>query len=252
MEVANAATAPKLPGSWELFKSSWQTLLNNRNLFAWPIVIVFLIDFVFGIAEYFTASPAMMLASWLVGKLAEIWVLVVIAKIIKDLHSKTGATTNYMQAALALLPVATVTAVIMGLLNGLLYFALIVPGIIFSFYWAFTLFALAVTDKKYKAAMNYSKYLVKGRAAVLFGYMLFFAIVGGLIALLLVAPVLLIAGTFEQNLLVEYLNNNLAAGVYVLAIAEIFTAFGLIYTAKLYLAFEETKPAVTATPVVKV
>jgi uncharacterized membrane protein len=51
---------------------------------------------------------------------------------------------------------------------------LVVPGIIFAVYWAFTQQIATLTDKSGRDAMKYSKELVKGRWWKVVGYSLLF------------------------------------------------------------------------------
>jgi len=74
---------------------------------------------------------------------------------------------------------AVYTNILQGILLIFLYLLFIVPGIIYSVYWNFTLYAVALKDKAGKNAMDFRKEIVKGRWWKVLGY----AVVLGLVTL---------------------------------------------------------------------
>ena len=81
--------------------------------------------------------------------------------------------------AVGLWPAAFGTNIILTLFIFGLYLLLIIPGILFSIYWIFTMIAVALRNKKYKEALNYSKLLVRGNWWSTFGTVLVFGIIVG-------------------------------------------------------------------------
>jgi len=69
-------------------------------------------------------------------------------------------------------PTAIYTQILLAIFIVLLLLALIIPGIIFLVYWFFTINAIILSKKEGKAAMDYSKSLVKGRWWEVLGYLL--------------------------------------------------------------------------------
>jgi hypothetical protein len=56
-----------------------------------------------------------------------------------------------------------------------LFLLLILPGLLYSVYWMFGVYAVILSNKKGKAALDHSKEVVKGRWWMVFCYSLFFA-----------------------------------------------------------------------------
>jgi|GEM_PF-1198322 len=80
------------------------------------------------------------------------------------------------------LPVAFGTILVTSILVGLLFLALIVPGVMFTIFWMFALTAVALRGVSFFGALSYSKALVKGRWWKTFGYALVLMLIGGVIA----------------------------------------------------------------------
>jgi len=79
-----------------------------------------------------------------------------------------------------------------GLLAGVillgLFLLLIVPGIIWSLYYSFFVFVVALRGLSGKAALDYSKGIVKGQWWRVFGYLLVIELLGTISSLIVVIP----------------------------------------------------------------
>lgn len=89
---------------------------------------------------------------------------------------------NAFKKALSKWGVVIGASILMGLYLFGLYILLIVPGIIFSVYWIFTIYTVILLDKSGKAAMDYSKELVVGRWWTTFWYSVAFGIMSFVVA----------------------------------------------------------------------
>ncbi len=86
---------------------------------------------------------------------------------------------------------AIITLIIMGLCLIVLYIALVIPGIIFTVFWSFAVFAVALNYKNGFEALRYSKSLVTGKWWKVFGYLIVFgllSLVAGIVATLPLLP----------------------------------------------------------------
>lgn len=109
-----------------------------------------------------------------------------------------------------------VTMLVMGVLLALLFFALIIPGIIFAVYWMFVVIVVALTDKTLLTALSYSRALVRGRWWKLFGY----ALVMALISWVVLWVVGFVLGLFGSNYISDVIGNiagDLVGAFYVVA-----------------------------------
>jgi len=145
-----------------------------KTVFNWQstsfVTILYgIVIFVFGIAAYFVT----------------LWFSITFIKVIADSYQGIP-TKNFKESITSskpLLFVAFLTSLLSGLaiLGG--FILLIIPGIIFSIWFAFALYAVVLDSKKDTEAMKYSKKLVSGRWWAVFWRMflpsLIFMIVSG-------------------------------------------------------------------------
>lgn len=146
-----------------------------------------------------------------------------------------------IRKALGRLPAVLWTAFLQSLFLIPLYFALIIPGFIFSVFWVFSLQTAALRDKAGIPALSYSKALVRGRWWKTWGYFLAVVLVGALI---------LFAAQFIGGLLVALFKmTGLPLVVVALLNSVTMTAadfVGAFYSAAMtyfFLQWEETPPS---------
>ncbi|MFZ2456112.1 MAG: hypothetical protein WAX07_06520 [Candidatus Altiarchaeia archaeon] len=93
-------------------------------------------------------------------------------------------------------PSAIWTSIIQAIILIFLFLLLIIPGVIYSVYWSFALYAVALGGKSGKEALSYSKKIVQNRWWTVLGY----AIVFGIIGFILTIPIVIALGFFRWAL----------------------------------------------------
>ncbi|MBW2990664.1 hypothetical protein KY348_03080 [Candidatus Woesearchaeota archaeon] len=143
------------------------------------------------------------------------------------------------------------TSILMGIFLIGLFILLIVPGIIFSVYWIFTIYIVALNNKSGLEALKHSKAIVKGRWWKVVGY----GFVFGLIALAVVfpvlavsAPIILLATMIGKSVILTSVL-NIVFGVIAYVISAFFTVVYVVF----FLNFDKNrvgnkKPALDTSP----
>ncbi len=107
------------------------------------------------------------------------------------------------------------TAIVSGMLGGVIvlgmFLLLIVPGIIWSLYYSFFLYVVALRGLSGKAALDYSKSLVKGQWWRVFGYLLVINVLGFLAGALLAVPFIFTPENRVLDILSDTLTDIVAA-----------------------------------------
>ena len=80
------------------------------------------------------------------------------------------------------------TNILLGIFLLGLFLLLIIPGIVYSVYWAFTVYAVILYDKAGKKALDHSKSVVKGRWWKVFWYFLIFEVLAIIVAAIAAIP----------------------------------------------------------------
>lgn len=114
-------------------------------------------------------------------------------------------------------PAGALTALMLGVAVVLLYFALIVPGIIFDIFWTFSLQAVVLRGKTGAGALSYSYRVVKRRWWKVFLYSFVFGLTAVVIREII-------------SSLNRFGNNALAAIVFAVLIAVLLSFFTIAYT----------------------
>jgi hypothetical protein len=112
---------------------------------------------------------------------------------------------------------AILTSLLASVILILLYICFIIPGIIYSIYYSFFLYAVILKDIKYKKALDFSKSLVKGRWWRVFGILL----ATGLLITIAAGLISSILGMFDT-----FLTNVISETVFdiVFALREVIVA----------------------------
>jgi len=108
---------------------------------------------------------------------------------------KISISTAYSRA-FGRWPAAIYTNIVGGILLILLFLIIIIPGLIYSIYWTFALYAVALSGKSGKQALDHSKSIVKNRWWTVLGYIFVFGLIGFVLAI----PLVLIFGVFRWAL----------------------------------------------------
>jgi hypothetical protein len=126
-----------------------------------------------------------------------------------------------------------VPVIVTGFISGIfllgLYLLLIVPGIIYSIYWIFIVWIVALNDMTGTKALAYSKSIVKGRWWRVLKYSFVFGLLGLLIGMAL---------GFVSAL---YLPEGMVFEIVFYTIIDIVDAFFIVVLTIFYLSFEGTK-----------
>jgi len=120
------------------------------------------------------------------------------------------------------------TMLVSGLLNGLLFLALIVPGVIFAVYWAFAGLVSVYEDAGGMKAMQISKAMVKGR-----WWKILWICLAGAFSLVLPCMILAIA----LSMLADHWSTGLAGDI----IVDLGGGVYVIYLAVAYAALRDAK-----------
>lgn len=94
------------------------------------------------------------------------------------MEGKTLRVGEALQKALARWPAAMGTGFLAGVFIIGLSLLLIVPGIIYSVYWVFVTYVVALRGLSWKRALDYSKSIVQGRWWTVVGYQFILAFLG--------------------------------------------------------------------------
>ena len=108
---------------------------------------------------------------------------------------------------------------------------LIIPGIIYSVYWTFTTLVVLFKDKSGKAALDYSKSLVKGRWWKVLG------------CIMLVSLLVGIPSVFLQLFVTSYLQqmlSNFFLNLVLTTVIDFISTLGIVAFVVLYLTLEST------------
>ncbi|HYD03652.1 MAG TPA: hypothetical protein VEC16_05120 [Alphaproteobacteria bacterium] len=165
--------------SWDLFSSKFKSISILSLLLAIPIVIMYILspkEFLepglkFGVVNgwFILLFVALMIFTSLLLNIAVVY--------IASKNSKKSGISPILKYSLSKFWIAFFTSLAMTFMLLGLTLLLIIPGIIFLVYWAFTMPSLITKDLKFKKAMDYSKSVVKGRWWKALGYGIVFALI---------------------------------------------------------------------------
>lgn len=123
---------------------------------------------------------------------------------------------------------------------------LIIPGIIFMVYWAFSYYALITDGKDIMTSMKHSKRVVTGRWWKVFGYMILLALITFSVyfgAIILMIPISLTLVLLGLEVYAGYI------AIFALGIAGLFVApFSVVFMEKFYLNLKENTPMLDGIP----
>lgn len=120
------------------------------------------------------------------------------------------------------------TNILMGILLLLLFLLLIVPGVIFSVYWAFSTYVVAFKNLAFMKALNYSKSLVFGRWWRTLNISAILTILAIVISLVLSLPA-------------QSLPNNFITTTFWKTVIDIISAYFTVAYVIFYLNWDKTK-----------
>ncbi len=238
-------TANRLPTAKEMLLGTVQNIKTNLPALTKPVTTYVGIYFACVLVDYLLSNRLLSIAVGLIVDISSIWIMIEVAQIIK----KKQANDTSANTAILLLPVAVITSLLLAVLNGLLYLLLIIPGIIFSVYWAFTLMAVALSNKKYMEALSYSRSLVNNRWWMTAAYLLLMGFIVGVGMLILMLPVVAAShgAVIDSESLDVFTTTHLGAGLYTALVNCLAGIVAYVYTALLFLRYEALGPKITPT-----
>ncbi|MDF1497106.1 MAG: hypothetical protein P1P90_03520 [Patescibacteria group bacterium] len=215
-----------LSQSWEIFQSNIKAIIIITLIIYIPLNIVLEVlptdDSMEGIMMYFRA---MQLLEGLFGILATIAIALLTKAVIEN---KPISWQESLKLAINKWPLVIGTNLIAGILLVGLFLLLIVPGIIYSFYWYFIIYIVIFSDKWGMQAMKYSKEVVQNRWWKTLG----FAILFGIITLIVAAA---------AGIPLIFLPDSLPFLVFGDLIIDIVVSFFSVLGAVFYLAWDSSK-----------
>lgn len=215
-----------------LFKKHFQDILIITLIVYIPINII--LEFVpvpeiTSTEEFITSLRlnlrVMQLLEGLIGIIAAMAVIYVTAQSIKG---KIIGWKEALQFSLSRWVPQFTTGIMQNVFLIGLFLLLIVPGIIFGVFWAFTFQIVTLRDKKWRAALAESKSIVQGRWWSIFGFFVLFFIIE-LIAGLVVSALIMFFP--DQSVL------NVATNLLFDIVSHYFVVLGTVF----FLNAEQTK-----------
>ncbi|MFH1767135.1 MAG: hypothetical protein ABH826_03515 [Patescibacteria group bacterium] len=244
------ASAPQknseLPGVFDLLRTTFEVYRTNFSLLfgfaAWLLLPVAISFFASLSLEPNIALIIQIIALLVVYPVISIWIALAIIFLVPDLLAKKPPRLNDLNARIrrAAIPFfLTVIIVNLVQIGGLL--ALIVPGIIFSVWFAFPSIIVVLEQKNIIEAFKISKRLSKERFWYVF-WLLFGAVIAFIsFYIVLTGTVSLVFAVIAGGDFVAYLESGPSLGEQ--AITQIFDIFFfpliLIYTTVLYLTLKK-------------
>lgn len=223
-----------LSDAWKLYKENFRLILIVTLIVYIPVnILLYFIPLGEGFSGLRFYWRAIQILEGLIGVIATM----AISYAIKEKIEGKGVTwEEALKKALSKWTHAVGTQFILGIFLLGLTLLLVVPGIMYSVFWLFSLYAVLFHDKYGKAAFDYSKSIVKGRWWTVLGYSICFALLSVLIGVL---------GAIPQTLLPSHSIYAVATDTLIGIALAYFTVVFVIF----FLNFEATRRLdVPATP----
>lgn len=152
----------------DLLRESWALYKNNFALFAKIIAWLLIPSVILSLLPYFVSSPVaflaanfmISLASWVLSVLITIAIILAMDAVLKKepIKLKNIYNLSYSKTFSGI-----IISILVSLAVGFGTILLIIPGIIFSVWFSFSLYVLVLENKKGTEALSASRQLVKGK-----------------------------------------------------------------------------------------
>lgn len=216
----------------DLFRMGWQLYNQQFSDILWVMLWVYLpLNFLIALLprewQFFgvDGTPEAQLGSNLVLLLELFWGIiatVAIARLVEEaVQGERMAWSTALRYGLSKWPAAFGAELLGALIILGLMFLLIIPGLIWAFYYAFSIYAVALRNVSGRRALAYSKALVEGQWWRICGVLVVTSLVGQIVLLVITALLLLIA----DNPVAEFIINSTAdviAGFFVVVTVLFF------------------------------
>ena len=213
---------------WKLFIKNFQTILAITLIVYIPLNIIIELIPVNETSSLLTFWRIVNVLEGFIGIIAK---LAIIHLIHMDVGGKTVTVGDALKKALSKWWPVFYTSIIYNILTLLLTLLLIIPGILYSNYWYFFIFAIVIFDKTGQDALDYSKKIVEGRWWKVFGY----TIGIGVVKLVIIVPLLRITFVLPENFFLGIITSSLF---------EIIYSYITVVTIVFFLNFDKTKKEV--------
>lgn len=214
--------------SWNIFKEHLFTILMVTLIIYIPInILLSLIPF--DTSDSYHSLSLYMRVSQVLELLFGVLATMGIAFLVENhMQGRTLDAWNVLKKAVNRWASAVGTKIIAGIIIMGLSLLLIVPGLIWSVYYIFVTFVVALRMKSGSEALKYSKSLVVGRWWKVFGY----TIVFGVVTIGVATIFGVIIGLFLDNLIVDFILS---------VITDIMGSFYIVAQAVFFLNLEYTR-----------
>ncbi|MFA5128812.1 MAG: glycerophosphoryl diester phosphodiesterase membrane domain-containing protein [Patescibacteria group bacterium] len=152
----------------DLIRESWALYKNNFALFAKIIAWLLIPSVILSLLPYFISNPVVFmatnfllsLASWMLSVLIMIALILAMDAVLKKepVNLKNIYNLSYSKTFSGI-----IISILVSLAVGFGTLLLIIPGIIFSVWFSFSLYILVLENKKGTEALSASRQLVKGK-----------------------------------------------------------------------------------------
>ncbi|MEZ4734405.1 MAG: hypothetical protein R3E79_45520 [Caldilineaceae bacterium] len=208
---------------WRLYNANLTNILGvvlcvyipiNLVLALLPADVRLLEDSPQGVQLY---NNLVQLLEFFIGIIATMGIAAIVEKAV---HGETLSWDAALRHGLARWPSAIGTGLLTGLILLGLTLLLIIPGLIWSIYYAFWIYVVALRDMGGRTALRYSKSLVQGQWWRVFGA--FFVI--GLVGLVVVLTVTFLLHLIASNPLADFIINTVVnvIGAFFLVVTVLF------------------------------
>ena len=179
----------------QLLSKGWEIYKNNFKIFLLIILVIYVpINLILNllpesIEPTFESIRLEVYVSQILELILGIIATLAIAYAVnKIINKKTPQVWESIKNALLVWDKAILTTFLAGIILIGLFLLLIIPGIIYSVYYTFFLYAIVLKDVKFKGALDFSKQLVMGRWWRVFGIAIFVSIIISIFAGFAVIP----------------------------------------------------------------
>ncbi|MBW2995521.1 hypothetical protein KY312_04145 [Candidatus Woesearchaeota archaeon] len=194
-----------------LMSKGWEIYKNNFKIFLLIILVVYVpVNLILNILPE-TVQPtfesirfevyASQILELILGIIATLAIAYAVNKII---NKKTPQVWESIKNALLVWDKAIFTTFLAGIILIALFLLLIIPGVIYSVYYTFFLYAIILNNVKYKNALDFSKNLVVGRWWRVFGVVLVVSILISIAASFIIIPF-----SFSSSYLVNVIGDTI-------------------------------------------
>ncbi|MFH2136437.1 MAG: glycerophosphoryl diester phosphodiesterase membrane domain-containing protein [Patescibacteria group bacterium] len=188
----------------DLMRESWALYKNNFALFAKIVIWLLIPSVILSLLPYFISSPIIFLAanfflslaSWVLSVLITIAVILAMDAIIKKepVNLKKIYSLSYSKTFWGI-----VISILVTLAVGFGTLLLVIPGIIFSVWFSFSLYTFVLENKKGTEALSSSHQLTKGKFwPILWRWIAPNLVYGILLLIVILIPIYILDFAFGQ------------------------------------------------------